>query len=143
VIAATRLRAGNCGSARSATSMIAEMITTARPHLRRDGPKSWSAPTRRSTPRSSSPPAVAGRCGFVTTRIDAKTRAACDSIGQDQRIDIKYPQAVRHDDDERWISDAQIAETGYTGSGLVKRYPAGSHRSLRYPAHRIRSPPCR
>ena len=50
----------------------------------------------------------------VTTRIDAKIRAACDSIGDDQWIDIKYPQAVCDEDTGRWISDAQIAETTYT-----------------------------
>lgn len=50
----------------------------------------------------------------VTTRIDTKIRAACDSIGDDQWIDIRYPQAVWDDDERRWISDAQIAETTYT-----------------------------
>src|SRR4029453_8101030 len=50
----------------------------------------------------------------VTTRIDAKIRTACDSISDDQWIDIRYPQAVWDEDAERWISDAQIAETEYT-----------------------------
>ncbi|WP_349876247.1 transposase [Micromonospora sp. HUAS YX12] len=31
-----------------------------------------------------------------------------------QWIDIKYPQAVWDEDQQRWISDAQIAETAYT-----------------------------
>jgi hypothetical protein len=47
----------------------------------------------------------------VTTRIDAKIRTACDSITDDQRIHIKYPQAIVDEDTGRWISDAQIAET--------------------------------
>jgi hypothetical protein len=50
----------------------------------------------------------------VTTRIDAKIRAACQSIPADQWIDIKYPEAVWDDDEQRWISDAQIAEIVYT-----------------------------
>jgi hypothetical protein len=50
----------------------------------------------------------------VTTRIDAKIRAACDSIATNEWLDIKYPQAVFDEDTGRWISDAQIAETVYT-----------------------------
>jgi hypothetical protein len=50
----------------------------------------------------------------VTCRIDAKVRAACESIAEQQWIDIRYPQAVWDDDAGRWISDAQIAETTYT-----------------------------
>ena len=50
----------------------------------------------------------------VTTRIDTKTRTACDNIPADQWLDIKYPQAIYDEDTGRWISDAQIAETVYT-----------------------------
>ena len=113
VIAATRLRSGNAGSARGAASMIAEAITTARSCgatgeivVRADSAfyaKTVITTCRRRNVRFS-----------VTTRIDAKIRAACDSITDDQWIDIKYPQAVWDEDDRRWISDAQIAETTYT-----------------------------
>jgi len=41
----------------------------------------------------------------VTTRIDAKIRAACDSIPDDQWLDIQYPQAVFDEDTGRWISE--------------------------------------
>ena len=50
----------------------------------------------------------------VTTRIDAKIRTACDSITADQWLDIQYPQAIWDEDEQRWISGAQIAETSYT-----------------------------
>ena len=113
VIAATRLRAGNAGSARGAASQIAEAITTARSCgatgdivVRADSAfytKTVIGTCRRRTVRFS-----------VTTRIDAKIRAACDSIPDDQWIDIQYPQAVFDEDTGRWISDAQIAETPYT-----------------------------
>src|SRR5689334_23973392 len=49
----------------------------------------------------------------VTTRIDTKIRTACDGIAEDQWIDIRYPQAVWDEEEQRWISDAQIAETEY------------------------------
>lgn len=113
VIAATRLRSGNAGSARGATSMISEAITTARSCgasgeivVRADSAfyaKAVISGCRRRGVRFS-----------VTTRIDAKIRAACDGIAEDQWVDIRYPQALWDEDAGRWISDAQIAETEYT-----------------------------
>jgi hypothetical protein len=113
VIAATRLRAGNAGSARGAASMIAEAITAARACgasgeivVRADSAfyaKTVITACRRRGVRFS-----------LTCRIDAKIRAACESIGDQEWIDIKYPQAVWDEDAGRWISDAQIAETTYT-----------------------------
>jgi hypothetical protein len=106
VVAATRLRSGNTGSARGAASMIAETITTARACgatgeivVRADSAfyaKTVIAVCRRRDVRFS-----------VTTRIDAKIRTACASIGEDQWIDIKYPQAVWDETEQRWISDAR------------------------------------
>lgn len=113
VVAATRLRAGNAGSARGAANMIAETITTARTCgatgevvVRADSAfyaKTVISTCRRRKVRFS-----------ITARLDAKIRAACDSITEDQWVDIKYPQAVFDEDTGRWISDAQIAETTYT-----------------------------
>jgi Transposase DDE domain group 1 len=113
VIAATRLRAGNAGSARGAASMIAEAITTARACgasgeivVRADSAfyaKTVIGTCRRRGVRFS-----------VTCRIDAKIRAACEGIAETAGVDIQYPQAIWDEDQQRWISDAQIAETGYT-----------------------------
>lgn len=113
VIAATRLRSGNAGSARGAASMIAEAIGAARSCgatgeivVRADSAfyaKTVIGVCRRRGVRFS-----------VTTRIDAKIRTACAGIAEDQWVDIKYPQAVWDEDEQRWISDAQIAETTYT-----------------------------
>jgi hypothetical protein len=113
VIAATRLRSGNAGSARGAASQIAEAITTARSCgaageivVRADPAfyaKTVITACRRRDVRFS-----------ITTRIDAKIRPACESIGEHQWIDIQYPQAIFDEDTGRWISDAQIAETLYT-----------------------------
>jgi hypothetical protein len=50
----------------------------------------------------------------ITTRIDAKIRAACESIPDTDWVDIRYPQAIYDEDTGRWIFDAQIAETCYT-----------------------------
>jgi hypothetical protein len=90
VIAATRLRSGNAGSARGAATMIAEAITTARACgatgeivVRADSAfyaKTVISCCRRRRVRFS-----------VTCRLDAKIRTACESISDDQWIDIKYP----------------------------------------------------
>ena len=113
VVAATRLRAGNAGSARGAASMVAEAIGTAKVCgatglviVRMDSAfyaKKIIWACRRNGARFS-----------VTTRIEAKIRAACEGIAADRWIDIKYPEAIWDDDEDRWISDAQIAETVYT-----------------------------
>src|SRR5205814_3218897 len=113
VVAATRLRAGNAGSARGAASMVAEAIGTAKACgtaglvvVRMDS--AFYARTvvwvcRRHGARLS-----------VTTRADAKIRTTCEGIADNTWIDIKYPEAIWDEVEQRWISDAQIAETVYT-----------------------------
>src|SRR6266568_5280943 len=100
VVAATRLRAGNAGSARGAASMVVEAIGTAKACgagglivVRADSAfyarkVVWAC--RRHGARFS-----------VTTRIDAKIRAACQGITEDRWVDIRYPQAVWDDDTAR------------------------------------------
>jgi hypothetical protein len=113
VVAATRLRSGNAGSARGAASLVAEAIGTAKACgatglvvMRADSAfytKKVIWTCRRN------------RVYFcVATRIDAKIRAACQDIAEDRWVDIRYPQAIWDEDEKRWISDAQIAETSYT-----------------------------
>lgn len=116
VIAATRLRAGNAGSARGAAWLVAESIRTARACgatgevvVRADSAfyaKAIVWACRRNRVRFS-----------VTVRMDDKIRTACESIPEDAWVDIKYPQAIWDEDEQRWISDAQIAETSYTAFG--------------------------
>jgi Transposase DDE domain group 1 len=113
VVAATRLRAGNAGSARGAAWQVAEAIGTARACgarglivVRMDSAfyaKAVIWACRRNKARFS-----------VTARMDAKIRTACEAIPEHAWVDIKYPQAIWDEDEQRWISDAQIAETGYT-----------------------------
>jgi hypothetical protein len=113
VVAATRLRAGNAGSARGAASMVAEAIGTAKACgaagliLMRADSAFYAKKVIWACRRH-------GAYFSVTTRIDAKIRAACEGIAADRWIDIKYPEAIWDEDEQRWISDAQIAETVYT-----------------------------
>jgi hypothetical protein len=113
VIAATQLRAGNAGSARGAAWQVAEAISTARACgarglivVRMDS--AFYAKTVLWACRRNQ------TCFSVTARMDAKIHAACASIGEAAWVDIKYPQAIWDEDEKRWISDAQIAETSYT-----------------------------
>jgi hypothetical protein len=113
VVAATRLRAGNAGSARGAASMVAQAVGTANACgatgeliVRADSAfyaKKVIRACRRGGARFS-----------VTVRLDRPIRAAIATIDEDAWVDINYPQAIWDDDEQRWISDAQIAETVYT-----------------------------
>jgi hypothetical protein len=110
VVAATQLRAGNAASARGGAWQVAEAIGTARACgatgtivVRADSAfyaKTVIWACRRNRARFS-----------VTARMDTKTRAACEAIDETAWTDIKYPRAIWDEDEQRWISDAQIAET--------------------------------
>ncbi len=120
VIAATRLRGGNASSARGAASMITEGVGTARAAgctgtivVRMDSafygaPACWAA--RRAGARFS-----------VTVRMDPKVRAAIAAIPEDAWTPIRYPKAIWDDQLRRWVSDAQVAQTGYTAFTSRKR----------------------
>jgi hypothetical protein len=113
VIAGTRLRGGNAGSARGAASMITEAAGTARAAgctgmlvVRMDSAFYGSAAVwaaRRAGARFS-----------VTVRMDPKVRAAIAAIPDDAWTPIRYPRAIWDDQLGRWVSDAEIAETEYT-----------------------------
>jgi hypothetical protein len=113
VIATTRLRGGNAGSARGAASMVAEAIATAKAAgatgeiiVRADSAfyaKKVVWACRRGGARFS-----------VTVRLDAKIERVIRTIPDDAWVDIRYPQAIWDEDEQRWISDAQIAEITYT-----------------------------
>jgi hypothetical protein len=113
VIAATRLRGGNAGSARGAAGLVAEAIGVAR----RCGATGQLLVRADSAYCST---AVIGACrrtkaGFsVTIRLDRTVRAAIASIPAAEWTAIRYPQAVWDEDGQCWISDAEVAETTHT-----------------------------
>ena len=113
VVAGTRLRGGNASSARGAASMVTEAVGTARAAgctgaivVRMDS-AFYGAPACSAARR-------AGARFSVTVRMDPKVRAAIAGIAEDAWTPIEYPRAVWDDQLGRWISDAQVAETGYT-----------------------------
>jgi hypothetical protein len=113
VIAATRLRGGSAASARGAASMITESVATAR-----DTGCSGTLIVRMDSAFYGSPAVQAARQAgayfSVTVRMDPKVRAAIAAIGEDAWTPIRYPRAVWDGQLGCWVSDAQVAEAGYT-----------------------------
>ena len=119
VIAAARLRGGNAASARGAASLAARAVGTARECgctgtivVRMDSASCNAAVTgaiRRAGARFS-----------VTVPVTASIRAAIAAIGEDAWTAIRYPRAIWDDQLDCWISDAEVAETGYTAFASKK-----------------------
>ena len=50
----------------------------------------------------------------ITARMNKAVQKAISAIPEDAWVSIKYPKAIYDDEQQRWISDAQVAETTYT-----------------------------
>ncbi|GJF04264.1 hypothetical protein [Pseudonocardia sp. D17] len=50
----------------------------------------------------------------ITARMDPAITAAISRIPETAWVGIKYPEAIWEEADQRWISDAEVAETTYT-----------------------------
>jgi hypothetical protein len=113
VIAATRLRGGNANSARGAASFATESVGTARATgctgtlVTRADSAFYSAAFTGAVRR-------AGAFFSVTVRMDPKVTAAIAAIPQAAWTPIRYPRAIWDDQLRRWVSDAEVAEVGYT-----------------------------
>jgi Transposase DDE domain group 1 len=113
VIAAARLRKGSTNSAKGAARFVADALITATKAggtglrvLRADSAfynHDVIAATGRHQARFS-----------ITARQNPSIRNAIATIADDAWTPIKYPNAIFDEDQQRWISDAQVAETGYT-----------------------------
>jgi hypothetical protein len=113
VIAATRLRGGSAGSARGAASLAGEAISTARAA----GCTAMIVVRMDSAYYSAAVIAAiraAGAFFSVTVRMDTRVRAAIAGIAADAWTPISYPKAIWDEDQQRWISDAEVAEVPYT-----------------------------
>ena len=119
VIAATRLRGGNAASARGAASIAVQAIGTARDCgctgtiiVRMDSAFYNAAVIN----------AIRSQDGrfSVTVPMNAGIRAAIASIPEDAWTAIRYPRAAWDDQLDAWVSDAEVAETGYTAFASKK-----------------------
>lgn len=114
VIAATRLRGGNAGSARAAASLISEAIGIARQCGGRAGRMLFRGDSAFYVGELVSACQQAGVDVSITINQYPSVVAAIAGIDQAAWTPIRYPKAVWDEQTGAWISDAEIAETGFT-----------------------------
>jgi len=114
VIAATRLRKGSTSSPRGAASFVAATLATAK----RCGASGLVVARLDSAFYVADVVAAIGRAGArfsITARLNASVRAAIAGIDEQAWTPIHYPNAIWDDQAGGWVSDAEVAETRYTG----------------------------
>lgn len=113
VIARARLRKGSTASAKGAGRLLAQAIGTARAAgvqgqvlCRADSAYyGWAFVGT----------AIRKKTWFsVTARMTKTVTAAITSIDEDAWVAIKYPHAIWEEAEQRWISDAEVAEVPFT-----------------------------
>jgi hypothetical protein len=113
LIAATRLRKGSTNSARGAAKLLADALATAR----RAGAAGLLLVRADSAYYGYDIVAAARRAGArfsVTARLTPTVVKAITSIDEQSWVTIRYPNALFDEDEQRWISDAEVAEVGCT-----------------------------
>jgi hypothetical protein len=113
LIAATRLRRGAANSARGATKLLAEALTTAR----RAGATGWLLVRADSAYYGADIVAACRRAGArfsITARLTPSVIKAIAGIDEQAWVPIRYPNAIYDEHEQRWISDAEVAETTLT-----------------------------
>ncbi len=113
VIAATRLRKGSTNSVRGAGKLLADALATAR----RAGASGLLIVRADSAYYGHNIIATARRAGArfsITARQTATVTRAIAAIDEDAWTAIRYPNAIFDDDEQRWVSDAEVAETTFT-----------------------------
>jgi hypothetical protein len=134
VIAATRLRKGSANSARGGARLVADALVAA--HA--------AGATGLVTVRADSAffthdvIAAARRRGArfsITTRMNPKVAAAIASIDEAAWIPIHYPNAIWDEDEQRLISDAEVAEVTFTAFTSRR---TGDHITARLIVRRVR-----
>jgi hypothetical protein len=120
VIAGTRLRGGNAGSARGAAGFAAGAIGTARAAgaagtvITRMDSACYGAETLAAIRK-------AGSFFSVTIPVTAGVRTAIAAVPGGAWTAIEYPSAIWDDQLGCWISDAEVAETAYTAFTSKRR----------------------
>jgi Transposase DDE domain group 1 len=113
VIVGHRLRQGTVSSARGAGKFLSDAIAAAR----RVGAGGVIRCRLDSAFYNHSVIAAIrkGRAQFsITARMDRAVQKAIAGIDEGAWVSIKYPKAIFDSDEQRWISDAQVAEVTYT-----------------------------
>jgi Transposase DDE domain group 1 len=134
LIAATRLRKGSTNSARGAAKLLVDALAT----VRRVGAAGLVLVRADSAYYSYEIVAACRRAGArfsVTARLTPTVTAAIASIEEQTWVPIRYPNAIYDEDEQRWVSDAEVAEVGFTAfTGRRKR----EHVTARLIVRRVR-----
>lgn len=113
VIAATRLRRGSVNSVRGAARLLADALACAR----RAGATGLVIVRADSAFYGHDLVAAARRAGArfsLTARLTPAVTRAITSIDEQAWTPIRYPNAIYDHDEQRWVSDAEVAEVAFT-----------------------------
>jgi Transposase DDE domain group 1 len=134
LIAATRLRKGSTNSVRGAAKLLADALAT----VRRAGATGLVLVRADSAYYGYDIVAAARRAGArfsVTARLTPTVLTAIGSIQEQAWTPIRYPNAIYDEDEQRWISDAEVAEVGFTAFTNRRKF---QHVTARLIVRRVR-----
>jgi hypothetical protein len=113
IIVGHRLRKGAVNSARGAGKFLSDAIAAAR--------RAGAGPVIRCRLDSAFynhsvvAAILTGKAQFsITARLDKAVLKAISGIPETAWVSIEYPEAIFDEEQQRWISDAEVAETDYT-----------------------------
>jgi hypothetical protein len=113
VIAATRLRRGSTNSVRGAARLVADALVTAKACG-----AGGSVTVRADSAYYTHDVVAAARRGgarfSITIRMNPAVVTAISGIKESAWTPIRYPNAIWDDDEQRFISDAEVAEVPFT-----------------------------
>jgi len=114
VIAATRLRRGGTNSARGAARLVTDALATAKACGGAAGLITVRADSAYYTHDVIAAARRGGARFSVTARMNPAVATAISNIPESAWTPIHYPNAIWDHDEQRFISDAQVAEVGFT-----------------------------
>ena len=139
VITGARLRKGATSSARGAARFVAENLANARAAGAGGPAGDGLVITRLDSAFYNAGVVAAARRGgarfSITARMDKAVQAAITSIEEGAWTPIRYPNAIWEESEQRWISDAEVAEIDYTA--FTSR-PKADHVSARLIVRRVK-----
>src|SRR3954462_5056254 len=113
LIVATRLRKGGTNSARGAAKLLADALAT----VRRCGAAGLLLVRADSAYYGYDVIAACRRAGArfsVTARLTPTVVTAITGIDEQSWTPIRYPNAIYDEDEQLWVSDAEVAEVAFT-----------------------------
>ena len=113
VIAATRLRRGGTNSARGAARIVGDALVTAKA-CGAGGLVTVRADSAYYTHDTIAAARRGGARFSITVRINSAVIKAISGIQESAWTPIRYPNAIWDEDEQRFISDAEVAEVAFT-----------------------------